>query len=147
MKKLPPIEKIYEAYSAIADKRITLFNKKAQVKSSDRKKIYTILWQNNTYSSNDNATYWQGYPGYPIIAVLMLQKKLPLNIAEANLLKNVNWNQLNKEFKRNYAKAVNYIIRARNLNKNTLNKSVKQVYRQIENLNLEIKRGKSHPAK
>lgn len=38
MKKISPIEKIYEAFSAISDNRITLFENKATVYSSDKKK-------------------------------------------------------------------------------------------------------------
>ncbi len=60
MKKFPPIEKILEAYTAIADGHVKLENDQALVTSS-----------------NDNASYWQGYLGYPGIAVLMLQGKLP----------------------------------------------------------------------
>ena len=77
--KLPPIEKIHEAYSAIADKRVVLKENEAEVSSSDLTKTYMVKWKDEVYSSNDNASYWQGYVGYPIIAVLMLQGKLPLN--------------------------------------------------------------------
>ena len=79
MKKMPPIEKIHEAYSAIVDGRVNLQDGIAKVLSSDRKKEYTVTWEENVYSSNDNATYWQGYAGYPIIAVLLLTGKLPFN--------------------------------------------------------------------
>ena len=71
MNKLPPIEKIYEAYSAIADNRIALHENYAAVLSSDKSKEYTVGWNGNVYTSDDNATYWQGYAGYPVIAVLM----------------------------------------------------------------------------
>ena len=76
MLKLPPKEKIPEAYTAIEDKRIKLLKNHAIVQSSNKEKEYFIQWQGNVYYSNDAATYWQGYLGYPIIAVLMLQQKL-----------------------------------------------------------------------
>ena len=79
MDKLPPLEKIPEAYTAIEDNRVELFSDYATVKSSDYKKEYLIKWKENIYSSNDNSTYWQGYAGYPVIAILMLQNKLSLN--------------------------------------------------------------------
>lgn len=75
--KLGPKEKIYEAYSALADERVKLEEDKASVSSSDGKKTYTIRWRDNVYVSDDNATYWQGYPGYPVIAVMMLKGELP----------------------------------------------------------------------
>lgn len=56
--KMPPREKIVEAYTAIEDNRIELFEDYAIVKSSDLKKEYLIKWNNNLYYSNDNSTYW-----------------------------------------------------------------------------------------
>ena len=79
MGKLPPAAKVYEAYSAIADKRVELHEQEAYVTSSDESKRYTVRFQDDVYSSNDNATIWQHYAGYPILAVLMLQKRLPVN--------------------------------------------------------------------
>ena len=59
MKKSPPIEKIYEAYSAIADMRITIEDNHAAVSSSDGSREYTVTWTDNTYASDDSATYWR----------------------------------------------------------------------------------------
>lgn len=39
MEKLPPIEKIYEAYSALADDRINIEGNMAYVGSSNGKKV------------------------------------------------------------------------------------------------------------
>ena len=55
MEKLPPIEKIYEAYSALADNRIHMGETSAEVTSSDGTKSYKVAWKDNTYSSTDNA--------------------------------------------------------------------------------------------
>ena len=64
MEKLPPIEKVYEAWSAVADGRVALHpdERRAAIASSNGAKTYTVAWNENgsTYSSNDNATYWQG---------------------------------------------------------------------------------------
>ena len=79
MEKLPPIEKIPEAYTAIIDNRVEMFDNYAIVKSSTLEKEYLIKWNDNLYYSNDNSTYWQNYLGYPVISVLMLQGKLSLN--------------------------------------------------------------------
>ena len=97
--KLPPIEKIHEAYSAIADKRVVLKENEAEVSSSDLTKTYMVKWKDEVYSSNDNASYWQGYIGYPIIAVLMLQGKLPLNQEIAMYFQGINWKKINTEYK------------------------------------------------
>lgn len=79
MKKLPPIEKIYEAWSALADRRVeedsgseaeceakntenwTASQGAAYVFSSDGSKVYRVTWKHAVYTSNGNASYWQGY--------------------------------------------------------------------------------------
>lgn len=90
MKRLPPIQKILEAYTAIVDNHVNLTENEAKVTSSNGAKTYTVSWENDVYHSNDNATYWQGYAGYPVIAVLMLQGKLPFNQKLADNFKAVN---------------------------------------------------------
>lgn len=110
MKKLPPIEKIYEAWSAIADDRVIMREGRATVCSSNRAKEYIVSWAGNVYSSNDNATHWQGYAGYPVIAVLMLQGLLPLDRDIAALFVGINWTEANAAAKRDYAKAVETVF-------------------------------------
>ena len=104
MKKMPPIQKILETYTAIVDKHVELKNNEALVTSSNGAKTYTVSCEDNIYHSNDNATYWQGYAGYPIIAVLMLQGKISFDQKLADNFASVNWNEVNAKFKRNYAK-------------------------------------------
>ena len=72
LKKLPPEEKVYEAFSAIGDGRVEMHDGFAVVRSSDGSRQYTVEWDGNKYTSDDSATFWQGYPGYPVIAVLLL---------------------------------------------------------------------------
>ena len=110
MKKLPPTEKVYEAWSALADGRVVMKADSATVASSNRAKEYTVQWSGKSYSSNDNATYWQGYAGYPVIAVLMLQGLLPLDENLAALFAGVNWTKANSAAKRDYAKAVEAVF-------------------------------------
>ena len=106
MKKMPPIEKAYEAYSAIADSRVEMHEGYALVDSSDQAKTYEVAWEGNAYSSTDNGTYWQGYAGYPVIAVLVLQGRLPQPPADTLAdLAGVPWKQLNDAHKRDYAAA------------------------------------------
>lgn len=115
MKKMPPIQKILEAYTAIVDKHVELKNNEALVTSSNGAKTYTVSWEDNIYHSNDNATYWQSYAGYPIIAVLMLQGKIPFDQKLADNFASVNWNEVNAKFKRNYAKAASEVIKEKRI--------------------------------
>ncbi len=140
LEKTGPIEKIYEAYTAIADDRITMHEDHAEVFSSDRSKSYTVSWKDNVYSSDDSATYWQGYPGYPVIAVLMLQGRLLYDEAIASQFKDINWNKLNKEYKRDYTGAFEHIVEERHLDEETIKKEAETVYAQLKELDITLKK-------
>ena len=147
MKKMPPIQKILEAYTAIVDKHVELKNNEALVTSSNGAKTYTVSWDNDIYHSNDNATYWQGYAGYPIIAVLMLQGKIPFDQKLADNFASVNWNEVNAKFKRNYAKAASEVIKKKGLDEKEVMVELERVYGALKDLPLTIKRGSLRPPK
>lgn len=105
LKKLPPLEKVYEAWSALADGRVRKTAAGYEIDSSDRGKTYTVVPDGNVYAATDSATYWQGYPGYPVLAVWMLEGILPYHRELAAGLQDVPWKQLNDKHKRNYAAA------------------------------------------
>ncbi len=108
---LPPIEKVYEAFSAVADGRVELKGEnQASVTSSDRAKQYTVTWTDNEFRSNDNATYWQGYIGYPIIAVLIALGKIPCDKAAMHALAGLNWKAINKQHQNDYKEAVESVL-------------------------------------
>ena len=148
--KVPPIEKIHEAYSAIADGRITLRDSEADVSSSDLTKKYLVKWKDETYSSNDNASYWKGDLGYPIIAVLMLQGKLSLDREIAEHFKGINWKKLNTEHKNKYSEAVKQImegLKMSGVDCDKINHEVNKVYGEIEQLTINTKRSSLRPPK
>lgn len=141
--KMPPIEKIPEAYTAIEDNRVKLHDDYAIVKSSNNEKEYLIKWKDNIYYSNDNSTYWQGYTGYPVIAVLMLKNVLSLNRNISKYFKNINWNEINKSNKNDYKKSVEQILINISLNeKNSIYEEFNRVYDEIKNLNIKLTRKK-----
>ena len=141
--KLPPIEKIPESYTAIEDNRVTLYDDYATVLSSNKEKEYTIKWKDNIYYSNDNSTYWQSYPGYPVIAVLMLQNKLSLNRNISKYFKNINWNKLNKDNKRDYGKSLNSILEKYSKEEQKIIKNeINKVYEDIKLLDIELTKKK-----
>ena len=147
MEKLPPMEKIYEAYSAVADGRITFSDAEpeAYINSSDGAKRYTVRWEEGRYTSNDSATYWAGYPGYPVLAVWMKQGILPMNEEIASLFAGINWNELNKKKKRNYAKALDEVIRERAMDETSVRAELERVYEILKTLDLSVGRGKGRP--
>ena len=142
MRKLPPPEKAAEAYSAIADGRVTLFaaEERAEVISSDGEKKYAVAWRGNVYTSTDNATRWQGYAGYPVLAVLMLQGRLPLDREVAALFSGINWTELNRKHRRDYAAALDAVVRARNMDAAAVRAALDQVFERLSALDGEIRR-------
>ncbi|MEG1615816.1 MAG: hypothetical protein RR202_04775 [Bacteroidales bacterium] len=150
MKKMPPIEKIPEAYSAIADGRVAIDegDEKANVSSSDRSKGYIVGWKDGIYSSNDNASYWQGTVGYPIIGVLLLQGKLPLDDAIVTLFRDINWKEINARHKNNYHLALAEIyagLEAKGVDVEAIKKNIQAVYENLERLQIKIKRSSLRP--
>jgi len=111
--KMPPSEKVYEALSAVADGRVTLTGPtSAEVGSSSGDKKYLVEWSadGSEISSNDNASYWQGYIGYPIIAVLLVTGRISYDQAAGEALRGLEWKKLNKQHKNDYAKAVKAVL-------------------------------------
>ena len=147
---IPPIEKVHEAFTAVVDGRVNLNENSAKVSSSDYKKEYTIEWNNNEYSSNDNASYYRGYIGYPVIAVLMLQKKIDYNVEIANYFKGINWKVLNTKHKNNYSEAVAEILndlQNKGINVDAINTEVNRVYEEVKNIDILYKKSKYFPPK
>lgn len=140
MEKLPPIEKVFEAWTAVVDGRVAMHDGYADVSSSDGKKGYIVRFDGDRYSSDDNATYWRGYAGYPVLAVMMLQGRLPFDTTEAEKWKNVNWKEINTQYKNNYSKAVEEIAAKRNLDLSGAYKEAGKVIEVLKSLPIVIKR-------
>ena len=107
--KMPPLIKVYEALGAIGDGRVRIVDsRRALVTSSDGTKTYEVETSEDgrEISSNDNASYWQGYLGYPAIAVLLARGlyRPPANVTDA--LAGIPWKTLNRKFKNDYAKTL-----------------------------------------
>lgn len=137
--KLPPKEKMLEAYTAIADKRIVIEGNNASCLSSDKKKTYAVSFDGDTYASSDNATYWQGYPGYPVLAVLLLQGRLTYNQQLVAKMKGIPWKKLNDAHKRNYEAAAAEALKDIP-EKEEIVKLAEKNNEELASLNLTIKR-------
>ncbi|WEV64685.1 hypothetical protein [Bifidobacterium sp. ESL0732] len=138
-----PIAKIYETLSAVADGRVELCaaESKAIVTSSARTKRYTVMISERLYTSNDNATYWQHYAGYPIIAVLIEQGRISLPPDSRPLLehfKNINWKRLNTDNKNHYDQAVSQFLFSTG-HADEIEKLVRNIYEQANGLPFAVK--------
>jgi len=141
--KLPPVEKIYEAFSVLADKRYEITgNGKASVLSSSGDKKYTVTWSDDSRDglkvlSDDNASRWQGYTGYPIIAILMITGKI---IYDSNIIRHfsgIPWNKLNKEHKNNYSAVADGILnKMKPEDSNKIKEAAENIFNQLSELNL-----------
>jgi len=144
MKKMPPAAKAYEAMSAIADGRVCMHEGYALVDSSDHSRTYEVQWEGNAYSSTDSATYWQGYPGYPVIAVWMLQGILPHEEGAEQLLKGIAWKQLNEAHRRNYDAAAEDALthlQQQGIDPAPAVRLAGEINAALGNLDLEVKKG------
>lgn len=151
--KKPPVAKIYEAISAVADGRVRVTAPgAATVVSSAGDKSYDVTWSDDgaTITSNDNASYWQGYAGYPIVAVLMTLGRLRVDDNIVPLLAGVDWHDLNERFRRDYDAAVAHVLaglEGRGEDVAALTRAIDDVAAQLAVLGLErTGRGKRPPA-
>jgi hypothetical protein len=111
--KMPPLAKIYEALGAIGDGRVHLTDPShATVISSSGDKTYTVELDSETrqISSNDNASYWQGYLGYPAIAVLILHGLYSPQPETLKALSGVPWKKLNTRYRNDYARTLDDVL-------------------------------------
>ena len=111
---MPPLAKVYEALGALGDGRVQLEDEsRASVVSSDRSKTYhvEISADHRTISSNDNASYWQGYLGYPAIAIMLMRGLCPVRAEAINALRGIPWNELNKRFGNDYRRTIEEVMR------------------------------------
>jgi hypothetical protein len=138
--KMPPAAKIYEALGALGDGRVTLIDDShARVASSDGTKTYDVESSSDgrEISSNDNASYWQGYLGYPGIAVMLARGHLGANPGAVKALTGVPWKELNRRFRNDYAKTIAEVearMRAAGADPAAVRAEVESVMRALERL-------------
>jgi hypothetical protein len=141
--KHPPLEKVYEALSAVADGRVEIRDKnEAGVVSSSGTKTYTVRWSDDGtgITSNDNASHWQGYLGYPILAVLMVRGTLKYDQETARLLSGIPWKEINKRFRNDYAAAVDYVLsslKEKGADAEKIRREAASIWKQVHGLSLE----------
>ena len=94
----------------------------------------------NGYSSNDNATLWQHYPGYPILAVMMIQGQLKIHEERLSWFRAANWKQLNTKYKNQYDKAIaEFLEPFSEAVRSQIEDEVKCLFHQLKSMELTIK--------
>ncbi len=112
--KMPPLIKVYEAMGAVGDGRVRIVDEThALVTSSDGSKTYSVYIGDGgrAIASDDNASRWQGYVGYPPIAVLIQRGvlKVPANVSDA--LAEIPWKEINRRNRNDYSKTLAEVSR------------------------------------
>jgi hypothetical protein len=146
--KNPPIIKIYEALGAVTDGRVEVANGGAKVYSSSGNKFYTVSYHPDSRSimSNDNGSFWQEYLGYPSIAYLMKIGILPYEEEVGSLLKNIQWKDINQQFKNDFDKTLNFILSSKiESEREKLNHFVNKIEVHIQKMDLFMLGNKVKP--
>jgi hypothetical protein len=141
--EMPPKAKVYEAISAVADGRVRIVGPtRAEVVSSSGDRTYRVEWSDDMrrITSNDNASFWRGYAGYPIIAVLMKAGRILFDSEIAAKLGGVPWKRINAKFRGDYEKAVDSVlgsIEERGGDRDRIVREADNIYEQLSELHLE----------
>jgi hypothetical protein len=148
--KLPPKIKILEALGSLADSRLQVSGNRAKVFSSSRNKYYDVFFDpdSNSIMSNDNGSYWQGYLGYPAIALLLHLNVLKFNQVYADWLKGIKWKDINTKFDNDFEKTTVWIhknIEDKGFDPQDLEREVDKIYSQLESLGLQMLGSKAKP--
>ena len=146
----PPIIKIYEALGAIADNRIEISGNTAKVYSSSKNKFYNVTYDQESQSimANDNGSYWKGYLGYPSIAFLFKIGMLEFQPDLADLLKNIQWKDVNQKFKNDFDKTLQYTESSLSPeDKENLTSYTQNISKEISKLSLNLLGIKTVPPK
>lgn len=112
--KMPPIAKVYEALGAIGDGRVHIVDAShASVTSSDGSRTYhvEISTDGREISSDDNASYWQGYLGYPAIAVMIARGLFHPRPDVLKALSGIPWKEWNRRFRNDYERTLAEVMR------------------------------------
>ena len=131
--KKPHIEKIYEALTAIAEGRIEKHGKTAKCFTSNNNKFYDIKYDPiiGSINSNDNEAYYTHSLSYPMIAYLMLTKKIPFERELLEILRDIDWDSINQNFKNDYDKSIRFVLGELKKNGDDvefIKKEVKKIY-------------------
>ncbi|MGL4292535.1 MAG: hypothetical protein ACRCSQ_03020 [Bacteroidales bacterium] len=150
MKKLPRIEKIPEAYSVIADNRIDIDEDKnmAHIFSSDKSKVYTVTWDGDVYTSNDNASYWQNTIGYPVIAVLLKQERLHVDSGIIALFGGIAWKNVNRRHHNQYDEALADVLHElalKGIRLEEIEENLQKVYAELRVLPVKLHKSELRP--
>lgn len=130
----PHISKVYEALTAIADKRYELVSDtELKLFSSSRGKFYTVTYDPSTRQimSNDNTAYYTHSISYPMITLLMLRGDLAYDTSLLAPLSNIIWKDIMTKHKNNYDAGIVEVLadlKSRGIDTDSLQAKINSIY-------------------
>lgn len=109
----PHISKVYEAITAIADKRYELVSDtELKLYSSSRGKFYTVTYDptHKQIMSNDNTAYYTHSISYPMLTLLMLRGDLSYDPTLLTPLSGIVWKDIMTRHKNDYDAGVAEVL-------------------------------------
>ncbi len=138
--RLPPRIKVLEALGAVVDGRVRLVGEgRCEVVSSEGDRVYDVVVEGGFVYSNDNGTLYRGYVGYPILACLMAEGKLPIDAELGEKLRGVPWRRLNEQYKR-YEEVLKRIYAERGIERERAEAYIDAVLRRLAAMRLRLKK-------
>jgi hypothetical protein len=141
--QVPQIEKVYEAITVLADKRLEMNadGLSGKVYSSRGDKYYIVAFDpvRRAIKSDDNQARFQGKLSYPMMALLMKVGELKYSDKLLTPLRGVVWKDLNTKHKNDYAAAVAEVLqnlKDEGVNTEEVEKGVQTIYAQVKELKL-----------
>lgn len=130
----PHLSKIYEALTAIADKRYELVSDtELKLFSSSRGKYYTVTYSPETKEimSNDNTAYYTHSISYPMLTLLMLRGDLVYDASLLAPLSNIIWKDIMTKHKNDYDAGIAEVLanlKNRGVNIESLQSKINAIY-------------------
>lgn len=138
----PHISKIYEALTAIADKRYELVSDtELKLFSSSRGKFYTITYDPSIKQimSNDNTAYYTHSISYPMLTLLMLRGDLAYDPDLLAPLSNIVWKDIMTKHKNDYDAGIKEVLKSlesQGINITELSSKIELIYNHACSLTL-----------
>jgi hypothetical protein len=142
---------IYEALSAIADKRFEIISDtQARCTSTSKGKFYEVEYKQETKEimSNDNMAYYRGEVSYPMVAMILAKKEIEYDESILKYFVNIPWKDINQKNKNDYMKSVNEFLdrlKEKDVDVISIQKEVEKIFGYISELELNYLGNKKQP--
>ena len=141
--RLPPRIKVLEALGAVVDGRVRQVGEgRCEVVSSEGDRTYRVVVEGEFAYSDDNGTLHRGYVGYPILACLMAEGRLPVDAELGKKLRGIPWRRLNEQYRR-YEEVLRHIYAERGIDRQRAEVYINEVLRRLSAMRLKFKKVES----